>query len=418
MGLILMKNNQNPLFTSFVFWVILLYPILGIYGVGIPGWSIASILILVIGLLTIPRINWGRVRDIMPIWLILLILDAVIIHYLSSNEAVIPLSEIQVFLMFLVFFYYITTDNLGTFISKYKKMALICIVFFYIQFITYHLLNVRLNGIFLSLPIAITDDVSGWMARLDESNRFSSFFSEPAHFAYFLMPLIIVEVYKENKNWLFIGLMVLSVVLSMSGTGLLALVVTILAWYFSNIIRRSKRSIWYMVFVGSALIIGAGVFMKTEMAGELLERQSEMSIDYTGGSRSGFMRLWRGYYVYAEMPTSRKIIGLNNDDLLRQYEQRSLFSETFSSDTDRFYNGMGMLLTRQGLVGLFLFLVLLGSIWKKTNQAGKLIIICFFSYMLMESVYLNNRMALYLILSWCLLNNKKVVTIRKITINK
>lgn len=402
-------SKETP-YLNFIFLTIILFPILGIYGCGIPGWSIASVLNLGIALMTLPKIKIPRDLKIMPKWLFILFLDAVILYYLSGPSSILPLSEIQTFLLFLVAFYYVRPQNIQIFTRLYKVTAIVCLTFFFLQVASFHVLEIKVSGILHFLPLAIYDNNADWVSLHDESVRFSSFFSEPAHFTYFLIPLVSLELNKVKKNWTLIGMLVMGIILSTSGTGLLALAVILGIWCVSGIDFKKKGNVTRTTFIAIVLFAGLAIFMRTEIASEYVERQAEMSIDYEGGSRSGFMRLWRGYYVYSELPTSRKIIGLNNPNALIIYEQRSLFSETFRTETDHFYNGMSMLLTQQGIIGMVLFILLIWTIWKRTDKTAHLIIVCFVTYMLMESVYLNYRMAFYLVIAWNLVRTPKRLT--------
>lgn len=399
--------NKGTPFIKFVFLTIILLPILNIYGCGIPGWSIGSLLCLMLGFIALFKLKIPKDLNIMPKWLYFIFIDAIIVFYLSSNNSFVPLSEIQTFLTFLVVFYYVRTSNIDYFISLYKSAAIICMIMFFLQFVGLHILGIHVSGIFKFLPLAIYNNSASWIADHDSSERLCSFFSEPSHFTYFLMPLICLELCNLKKKWFLVSLLVLTVLLSTAGTGMLALAVVVSVWYLSGLNLKEKGNVPKMILLAFLIATSVGVFLRTNVAAEMLGRTSEMSMEYEGGSRSGFMRLWRGYYVYSEMPIQKKIVGVNNNNMLKKYETSSDFAGTFRED-DRYYNGMSMILTRQGLIGFVLFVFLITSLWKRTCRPGHIIIACFICYMLMESVYLNSRMAFYLIFAWCLLGEGKV----------
>ena len=133
-----MGEVKVSIYTKFVYLVIILNPILAIYGSGIPGWSLASVLDLAIALFMLFRIQVPRDFYIMPRWLLLLFLDAAIVYYLSSNSSLIPLSVIQTFLVFWAYFYYVRPSTISVFINIYRKVAVICVGFFFIQFFILH----------------------------------------------------------------------------------------------------------------------------------------------------------------------------------------------------------------------------------------------------------------------------------------
>ena len=103
--------------------------------------------------------------------------------------------------------------------------------------------------------------------------------------------------------------------------------------------------------------------MKTDSAERLLERQDELSndIEYT----SGFLRIFRGYYVYEEFTPIEKVIGVNNLTILDERIKTCKAAFTFK-ENDYYANTFQKFLLNTGIIGVIFFIII--------------IISCFFSH--------------------------------------
>lgn len=109
----------------------------------------------------------------------------------------LPLSMIQSYFAFFLFF---STFKSEYFIRIYKAFALICIVFFFLQEVSYHLTGIRISGAISFLPKSGDITMSEYMSVQAEGLRSCSFFSEPAHFAQFLLPLFAIEIFYDKHK--------------------------------------------------------------------------------------------------------------------------------------------------------------------------------------------------------------------------
>lgn len=152
-----------------------------------------------------------------------------------------------------------------------------------------------------------------------------------------------------------------------------------------------------LLFVGGLLVLP--YLAETEIGSSIIGRQAEMSRTYDGGSRSGFMRLYRGLYVYDDYTTIEKIFGNDNNKAIQNHITHSVFAYTFEENHDTFFNGVQYTLLRTGLLGLFIMAMLFIQIYKKNNICGRAILFGFLVLMFMEAVFFGNNMVLFLILA-------------------
>lgn len=373
-----------------------------LYTYGFAKWSFSEIILFVLGGIASIRllVSGGGHRNFVPVSLLLLTVDYAFVYLLTVPGASFPVFVVQLLFCYLAFWYFITPDSIKCYIGIYRGICLVVLAFFYIQFFYKALTGSMINGIFTWLPISegVSDDAS-WMSDHLQSDRCSSFFSEPSYLCRFLMPLFVIELFKARSvNWVFLALLALPAFLTVSGTGIIVLLVVVLFWYLSSI-KSSKK---YLSIAIVTLVIAVFYFflMSSEIGAEIISRGSELAIDDQYGSRSGAMRLWRGYAIFAEYSWQHKLMGTQDINTIFQYERMGIFGSLFG---DRIYfNGISTLLLRQGLIGLSIFIVFVAKIWKNASLASKAIIVSFLAYMLCESVYPGERTATMMILAFCI----------------
>ena len=326
-----------------------------------------------------------------------------IVNYWVTTSFTMPISQIQVFLCYLAFWFFINQKSIGSYLEIYKKIGIVVVAFFFIQFIVLKTTGRMLSGIIPGLPLStsITDVGSEWIKFHLASGECTSLFTEPAHLGRFLIPLIVIELFRANKiDWRFIALFSASVILSMSGTGIIVISALFVYWYFTLIDFKHSKNI--VKFLGVGLLFGVLVYVivGSEIGAQLLERKSELNVDYEGGSRSGLFRIYRGFVIFAEYDFNLKLFGTSNIDTIFSFEKRGIFGSLFGERV--YFNGISTLLLYQGYIGLLIFILLIIKIWKKASYTARAIIVCYIAYMFCESVYPGERLASYLVIACCL----------------
>ena len=392
-----MNNIENKT----VLWLLALCPIFYIYGLG--AWDGASFVLLLLGIVAFLQVfNRANIFNVVPMELIVLVLLSVV-NYWATTSFTMPISQIQVFLCYLAFWFYINQKSIGSYLEIYKKIGIVVVAFFFIQFIVLKTTGRMLSGIIPGLPLSssITDVGSEWIKFHLASGKCTSFFTEPAHLGRFLIPLIVIELFRANKiDWRFIALFSAAVILSMSGTGIIVISALFVYWYFTLLDFKHSKNI--VKFLGVGLLFGVLVYIivGSEIGAQLLERKSELNVDYEGGSRSGLFRIYRGFAIFAEYDFKLKIFGTTNIDTIFSFEKRGIFGSLFGERV--YFNGISTLLLYQGYIGLLVFGLLIIKIWKKASYTARAIIVCYIAYMFCESVYPGERLASYLVIACCL----------------
>lgn len=317
----------------------------------------------------------------------------------TSISDIIPLGQIESFLVFIAIFSF---ADYKKFLPLYKTVAYISVFFLIFQVLCHAITGVRISGVAEFLPLDLGVDIiaSDYYEHIVRSNaRFSSFFSEPALFVQYVIPLFIIEIYEARrlKDWILVALIAFSIISTRSGNGLVLMSVVVIS--FLSYFLKNKGELKYIIlpFILLALLFCAKVYLNTENAQSLLERREEVSngIDDT----SGFIRIRRGYYVYEEYSVIEKIVGVNNISKLQERIRSCKASYTFG-DNDYYANTFQKFLLNTGLVGVLFFLMIMFSIFKNNTPIGKTIICVYFVMSFISSTYLGAIMFLYLYMAY------------------
>lgn len=392
----------SSLLSRLVTILLLLSPILQTYGWegGLNFSLIINTLFIVVFLL-----KKGLCNSI-PKWLTIYIIYYLFIYYVQLRDfkSILPLNIIYPILAYMMLFKCI---DLRILIKYYKAIAAICIAFFFIQELSYYTTGIRINGMISYLPLALNvDDAVGFYDSVAERTRSSSFFSEPAHFVQFLLPLFAILLLDNNrKNYLFAGIIFITLLLLQSGNAVFGLVAVFCVFVYKVLANSSAKYKLLGIAGSMALSVAVyGVYINSNMGEELTERQDEVSgeVEIT----SGFIRIFRGYYVFDTYSSLEKICGLPHKQSIKEKIDISEVYYMFD-DNDMYFNAIQTILIRTGYIGLLLFLIMLISIWRNNSYSGKAIILTFFILSFISSLFFSMTMAMYLILAYNLQQENK-----------
>lgn len=231
---------------------------------------------------------------------------------MTNQGSVIPYNTIEAALMFVLFWGVVTYEQFPRLVKYYTWTAWVCIAFFAVQEITFRTSGIRISGIFSFLPIALNEvsDASSFIVNKMTSDRGAAFFSEPAYLSQYLMPLLAISLFnkKDKKYILKSVIIVITIFLTASGTGIIAIGAVLAVYMLYLMTSKSIVSKLFVMFLFIGTFIFVPYFLNTEIGEKMLSRQSELSFEYDSGSRSGFMRLYRGLYVYDDYSVSEKYL--------------------------------------------------------------------------------------------------------------
>ena len=383
-------------FESIVILSLLLSTILQTY-----GWEKYDFSFIITSFLSVLYIFKYGIRNTMPKFLLYYIFYRIAVHIISANgyAEMIPLGLLKSLLAYLMFF---GINDYSKFHKYYRIIAIIAIIFFYIQELSYHILGNRVLGIFSFLPISMSKSID-LVSILAESSRSSSFFSEPAHLAQFLLPLFCIEVFARRKNIPIVIFLGLTLLLSFSGNAIWGVAVVGISYIISVMKGRNIATKLKVAFLVIPAILGLlYIYVNSEMGQKTMSRSETLSTDYInsrGASHSSYLRIFRGFAVYDNYGTIEKIIGNDNGNYFYNSARTSEAALFFKDQNDTYINTFQSFLLYSGIVGVVFFILIFGEIWKKSYGGGRVSLLVFYALSVVAALYLTDTMALYLVVA-------------------
>lgn len=238
-------------------------------------------------------------------------------------------------------------------------------------------------------------------------DRFSSFFSEPSHLAQFLIPLLILLLLDKNivvKNRiLMIVAITASLLLTQSGTAMM-LAIPVVLFAILNIWKKKRHNFIISASLVTIAILAIAILVKYYLLSDIGSFVGERALEVTSSDRdnvgtSGFIRIWRGYFVFADFSPIEMLFGTSNHSNILAHVYNShmeLYLEDFGLT---YFNGIQHILIHTGIIGFFLFTSFIIWLWKDNTVCGRCLIITFVVSMCIEANYGGSRMALFLLLA-------------------
>lgn len=397
------RNTQQhiPFFAKFLTFLLLLSSILQTYVLAFDRsvTNVLTILAIILYIIFYKKVNYKNVPKYFNLFFIFLGVSIIIHSVIDGVKSLYSLlSVFELFFIYTILFDKIDFDYL---IKWYKRIAIICIAFFFIQEIMFYTTGMRILGVITSMPLTISnvvDDIEAWANNTMLVKRSSSFFSEPAHFAQFLIPLLVIELFydKKKNHYLFAALIFLVLLLLQSGNALLCSVPVILMFFFK--LLKGGKKIINMLLVFLFVIVGVfamSYYLSSDSGQNVMERQDEMENKNFSVS-SGFIRIYRGWYVIDELDTFDKFVGVNYVESIKQYIRQSKVYWAFAKK-DLYFNTMQNVVLRSGYIGSLIFLLMLCNLWKRNSLAGRTTLLSLLVMSFISANYFTMTMAIYMV---------------------
>ena len=292
------------------------------------------------------------------------------------------------------------------FLKFYATVVVAAVGFLFFQNFVKFTTGYGVSGVipFLNTSKGLSENEA--LRQVYEYDRFPSFFSEPSHLAQILAPFLIILVldksYKPKHRNLLISVVLISMLLTQSGTAMM-LLGPLTMFIFIDIWKRyKKKKIIVYIVSGCLFVVGyyiASNYLASDMGAFVNERSSEITnVSADDEGTSGFIRMWRGYFVFADYSVWEMIFGNPNYNSIIGHVYRSnmqLYLEDFALT---YFNGVQRILIHTGFIGLGLFAYYVITLWRDNTICGKCLILTMLVLMLIESIFGTTRMALFLLL--------------------
>lgn len=392
----LKDSNKYSYFNHGVSLILALSPILQTYGWGPFDFTFIGTCFLFI---------WGAIfntssRTPIPTYLNIYLwyyLFTFIVGGISVGNIELPLGWMKIFLTFWIFFNYV---KIGIFCKYYIFISYISIGYFLIQYVLWEYFGIHISGIIDQIPLTLDMDEYDYRRFINsEGTRLCSFFSEPALFAQYLLPLSVLTIFnKGDKNkYIKCAIILATFLLLKSGNAIFILSIVIACYIIHSLMQTfSLKRLAGVIAIFVLISFGSIYYSQSEIGESLIERQSEFEVSET--YTSGFLRVYRGYYVYESLDIWEQVFGANNTVLMENAIRHCKIPYLFG-DQDYYFNTVQNILIKTGIVGVILFVIFLVETFRKANPVGKTILIGLTILSFIASMYLSYIMLLYLIFS-------------------
>lgn len=399
----MVSYSGNNTHHSIPMLVLALYPILGYYVFAgqLDYAEIAGIIVLTYAI-------YGEkftVKIIPNSYIIYWVYSALQMYFIAGIAGwsdYIP-GGINLMMFSLFLFGFAATFNLDSLYNYMRWVFVLASILLILQLFIYYFIHIKIS-FFLPLGHQLTyigmtyEELVSRQVSLDGGiiERFSSFFTEPSHFAQYGLLLLSLELFRgENKDKLFTkfsGYIVFTLFLIQAGSGFIGMLsLAIVKIIYILFVTRQKKYYFYLAVLIPLLAFVANLYMKSSSGTYISERTVEMG-EYNDRDQTGstFVRLYYGWYAYDDLDSAQKMMGTS-----RNYVQ--------SLREAGFFNGVTYVLCSQGLIGLLLLIYFYFDCCRKRGVYSTALIIIFLVISLFGGTYMT---AIMMITSAVLLGTK------------
>lgn len=294
-------------------------------------------------------------------------------------------------------------------LKYYRILVFLAVAFFFFQEFSYFTLGSR-PTFYLPLEMYYEDtDMSSFSESREELNRSSSFFLEPAHFAQYILPYYCLKVCRCLRSKIVtFEFVVLSgaLLLLQSGSGYMGFAAIWISILFMRGLVSYKIKIAIFSVFMCALVLVVVMFINNPIILDVLSRFDEITtLEVTStGHQSGFLRIWRGYFIYGIMAPIYKIFGVGVGSI--EYISNLVYIPG-SRYEGAYMNGFQTLLISGGIIGTTLFFIFIYRICKNMSAEGVVVIICMMTMFFIENMMFTPKMLLFILIAIAVTDNSR-----------
>lgn len=290
------------------------------------------------------------------------------------------------------------TIDVSCLVKHYKRILCLLIFIFILQHLTSLITGRIMYGLIPFLPI--TDSYKGVKTGLSietysyfaSMRLISSSFSEPAHFAVYLLPAFVISLREKKKlNWAMLIITSLTVLMTLSGNGILSMIIFFLAFLLLDrklsIAKRAGGLIAVCLFFFLTFLILNRISVFNELFSNLF------SGDLNRGSKADY-RIFRGFYIFGTLPVSNKLFGLGFHQITDYLTLNNLATPyDYGTSNLEYANFIAQYLIYFGIIGFIFPVAFVYQLFRKGNHYSNaflitMIALWFSSSMMFDSIWI------------------------------
>lgn len=369
-----MRNNSKRL-ESFYAILCVFLPILSIYASPVPGFDLGTTVVILFFFICL--INNARVRiELQFLILILFTLITTVPVIIGRTETYSPLSSVLMrTLRFVVMLFTLLGIGYASYYSssKYIKVlrwvSLFAVGYIYLQSLFFYIFGYKLRNVFG--PIKGGGEFSSSLGEYEYVYRPPSFFLEPSHVCYFLIPFLCYVLFSKrnlnSKSFIEAIFVTGGILLTTSGQGL---VVVALCWFIWALLQFKRMKLNNIILI----IVPFLILISTVNISYTINRI------FTSDDLNAADARTSGYALVSEMSLPELIMGNG----FGNYPEEIYFA-SFAD-----------ILFCTGIIGLICVLSLFISLFIRGNTFQKMFILVLLTIMISGGIYTASFLCFYL----------------------
>ena len=268
--------------------------------------------------------------------------------------------------------------DMDSYIKIYYWIGTICCILVLYQFFLANIMG-RPQSAMQILPVSL-ENQHYW---LSNSNRVSGVFTEPQAFSAYILPLLVVSVFK--KQFKMAGFITVSIFASTSSQGIILAGVV---WLFYMFIykRNTADKIIKCIVAGASVILLFIVFSRIEMFSFIIDKILSVNIFKYD------IRLTKGFQIYFSMPFMDQMTGIGFGNL-KDYLQMGNFHFAWMALTQEklldYITTMANVLVSFGIGGIIFYI---NAFWKNRStrcEEAKVVLLLIFISSFTQTILFN-----------------------------
>ena len=350
-------------------FLLVVFPILDIYSVGIKGIGIGSVLLCValtgMGIRFLykqHKIKWNSYYGFFLYGLCISLFNLLIHSDFSITAVAIRMTY---FLFFTLLIFFPSEDDFDVYFAGqvYLKIGMIAGGFLVVQYILFWGIGYNLLGLIPGLPLNYTiENYNEWVDAYNDLYsimfRPTSFFPEPASLAQYMEPLLILVLFTPiGKDKRLVKAIFISTVMVLS-TSTNGLIFSIFTWiiYFVHINFRNLKNRRFPIFLVIAFLIAIVAIILILSTDNQIGNYTAQKFEGLFGmnvSSSAYLRIMRGFDIYSQLNVFEKIFGIGLGTYKSYYATGTL--TVFEGETE-YMSSLSYLFVSGGIIGILLFI--------------------------------------------------------------
>ena len=378
---------------SFFTLLLVLMPIINQYQLfSLTCWEIYATILVIYGILNTKgkiKISMDRMYVYFCVYICIGYLGSIMFYPdLQISTAILRLFKFLIVSIAIIAVVYRYIFDINIVKKYYRYILLIVSGLLIIQLAAYYILGRQIYPIIPNLTLNYNDGINSTqfinstMSQIAGGYYFrpSSVFIEPAHYALFALPGIILELFEDNfskKNMIFASIFTVCAILTTSSMALMGCVI---CWLLFIIKRKDlwKRKFAWMISIITIAIPIAVYYLLQNSSVVTTIGIKLAGLNNLSESSSISLRLVRGLQYYRNMGVIQQLFGVGYGNLTAYYLKSRMNILGFGKIGQVSYmNGFSTILCSFGIIGLLLFLGFILRIYKKSTLVGKMMIIVF-----------------------------------------